>query len=147
MRPASLIRLRLATPHLPPYSVGKLFTRLAKLIVVFAAVQILGGHWLALQSVAWIGMLASYSHGQTLVVAIEKTFDGAHPCGLCKVVKTGRTEEQKQQVVKMIVKLDAVLGAVIQMPEPHRAEWRYFDSVPDMAARSLAPPTPPPQVA
>ena len=122
-----------------------MFTRLARLIVFFAAVQILGGHWLALQSVAWVGMLANYARGETLVAAIEKTFDGEHPCGLCKVVKSGRENEQKQQVVKNIVKLDAVLGAMMRMPLPQGAEWKYFASVPDMAARSLSPPTPPPQ--
>ena len=121
--------------------------RIGRIIVLFAAVQILGGHWAALQSVAWIGMLAEYARGENLISAIEKTFDGAHPCGLCKVVKTGRDEEQKQQVVKMIVKLDAVLAAVGQLVEPPASGREFFVRVSFAATRSLAPPTPPPQAA
>ncbi len=122
-----------------------MLARLARLIVFFAAVQILGGHWLALQSVAWVGMLANYTRGETLAAAIEKTFDGANPCGLCKVVKSGREKEQKQEMVGDIVKLVAVLGAVVWMPLPSGADWKYFARVAGMAPRSVAPPTPPPQ--
>ena len=119
-------------------------SRLARVIVFFAAVQILGGHWLALQSVAWVGMIAKYARGEALVVAIEKTFDGAHPCGLCKVVKSGREQEQKEQEQKVIVKLDAVLAATTTLRAPQASDWKYFVSVPVIAARNLAPPTPPP---
>lgn len=122
-----------------------MFNRVAKLIVFFAAVQLLGGHWLALQSVAWMGMLANYTMGETLVVAIEKTFDGDHPCGLCKVVKSGREQEQKQQAVKVVVKLDAVLAARSELALPQASEWKYCVSSPLVTRRSLAPPTPPPQ--
>lgn len=124
-----------------------MFTRLARLIVFFAAVQILGGHWLALQSVAWIGMVANYSQGETLMVALESTFDGQHPCALCKVVKSGRAQERQQPAVKVIVKLDAVLEDVMQMPDLLETACQYLAVVRASAARTLAPPTPPPQVA
>jgi hypothetical protein len=103
-----------------------------------------GGHWLALQSVAWVGMIASYARGETLVVAIEKTFAGEHPCGLCKMVKSGREREQQQDVAKMIVKLDAVLVATTTLRSPQASDWQYASGVPVAVARSLAPPTPPP---
>lgn len=122
-------------------------SRLSTLIVFFAAVQILGGHWMALQSVAWIGMLASYSRGETLVEAIEKTFDGAHPCGLCEVVKTGRTEEQKQPAAKVLVKLDAVLALLAAMPAPDAAAWVYPEWAATASVRNSSPPTPPPLAA
>lgn len=118
--------------------------RLAKFSCILAALQVCGGHWLALQSVAWVGMIASYAMGETLVVAIEKTFDGEHPCGLCEVVKTGREQEQKQQVAKTIVKLDAVLVATLALPTPQASDWQYFVFTPVIVARSLAPPAPPP---
>ena len=122
-----------------------MFTRLARLIVFFAAVQIVGGHWLVLQSVAWDEMIASHARGETLMVALEKTFDGKHPCSMCKMVKSGREQEQKQPLAKMIVKLDAVLADTMQLPAPHGADWKYPVLVPMAAERSLAPPTPPPQ--
>ena len=121
--------------------------RLAKLVCILAALQVCGGHWVTLQSVAWVGMLVSYSRGEALAVAVGKTFDGEHPCGLCDVVKSGREQEQKQQVAKTILKLDAVLAATAQLNVPQAAEWKYQAAVSLVATRSLAPPTPPPQVA
>ena len=41
-------------------------------------------------------MVVSYSQADSLAVAIQKTFDGAHPCKLCKVVKAGRKAEQEK---------------------------------------------------
>lgn len=122
-------------------------SRLTRLVVFLAAVQILGGHWLALQSVAWFGMIASYSRSHSLGVAIEKTFDGANPCGLCTVVKSGREQEQKQQVSKVVWKLDAVLAPALALPQPDGSRWEYFEQDSIMAERALAPPTPPPQAA
>jgi hypothetical protein len=119
-------------------------SRFARLIVFFAAVQILGGHWLALQSVAWVGMIAKYAQGDSLTVALEKTFDGAHPCDLCNVVKSGREQEQKSDLAKIIVKLDAVLAGFSGLPLPIAAEWTYGMSAPVIVTRTLAPPTPPP---
>ena len=120
------------------------FHRLARLVVCFAAVQILGGHWLALQSVAWIGMIAENARGETLVVAIEKTFDGAHPCSLCRVVKDGREQERKQEVAKLILKLDAVLSAASLLPSPVVTDWSYRPFALVALARTNSPPTPPP---
>lgn len=109
--------------------------------------QILGGHWFALQSVAWVGMIANYARGETFVIAIGKTFDGDHPCELCKVVKKGLSEEQKQQITKMIVKLEAVLAPTLQLPL-RPSQDRCFSTAEERGcARSLAPLTPPPLVA
>jgi hypothetical protein len=118
---------------------------IARLLVLCAAAQILGGHWLALQSVAWLRMLATYAHGETLVAAIEKTFDGAHPCELCQLVKNGRSEEQKNDEVKLIAKFEAVLGPRVATPSPRADAFSYFSIRLDGAVRTLAPPTPPPQ--
>lgn len=122
-------------------------SRLAKAIVILAAVQILGGHWMAMQSVAWIGMLAKYSRGESLVVAAEKTFDGQHPCSLCEVVKTGREQEQKQQTTKILLKIDAVLAVVLEVPVPLDTRHSYPRQFWSAANRTIAPPTPPPLVA
>lgn len=62
------------------------------LLVLFAAS---GGHWMALQSLAWTRMLLSYSRDGRFVEAVAKTFDGRHPCALCKEVeKSKKTESQ-----------------------------------------------------
>ena len=40
-----------------------------------------------LQVVAWCGMLVSYSRDNSAAEAIEMTFDGDHPCPMCKAIK------------------------------------------------------------
>lgn len=124
-----------------------MFQRLAKLLVLLAAVQLLGGHWMVLQSAAWVGMVVSYSHGESMATALEKTFDGAHPCDLCKVVKSGRDEEQRQPVAKSILKLDAVLVVKVELPQPPRvaADFPAPLAVLEMVMSQV--PTPPPRLA
>jgi hypothetical protein len=123
------------------------FKCLSRFIILLAAVQILGGHWMALQSVAWVGMLTDYARSSSLVAAIEKTLDGTHPCGLCEVVKTGREQEQKQQATKAIVKLEATLFPASLLPLPTFSDWKYPTHIPTLAARTSAPPVPPPLIA
>jgi hypothetical protein len=68
------------------------FGQVLMLLVLFAAS---GGHWMALQSLAWTRMLLSYSRSGQIVAAVAKTFDGRHPCALCKeVAKSKKTESQ-----------------------------------------------------
>ena len=70
--------------------------RIAKLLVVLALMVSIGAHWALLQTVAWTGMIISYSQDATLAEAISMTFDGEHPCKMCKVVKEGRKAEQEK---------------------------------------------------
>ena len=85
-----------------------MLVRLSKWVVVLALTFSLGAHWAFLQSVAWVSMIVSYSRDASFVEAVGKTFDGNHPCCLCKAIKQGRSEEKKQeqQQVKPGSKLD-----------------------------------------
>jgi len=69
------------------------FSRIATVSVLVLS---LGLHWALLQTVAWTGMIVSYSKEGSFQEAVSKTFDGKHPCGLCELVKAGRAEEKKQ---------------------------------------------------
>jgi hypothetical protein len=71
----------------------------------------LGLHWALLQTFAWTGMLITYARDASFKEAVAKTFDGQHPCALCKVIKKGRAEEknQEQKQVKPEIKLDLAL--------------------------------------
>lgn len=120
--------------------------RLSKILALIAAVQILGGHWMALQSVAWVGMVIDYSKSTSLTTAIEKTFDGGHPCELCKTVNKGRTEEQKDASMKLVVKFEAVLTVQVAMAVPAAQLWEYPRLWETHAALAFPPPTPPPLV-
>jgi len=68
----------------------------------------LGLHWAVLQTVAWAGMLVAYSQASTVREAVSRTFDGKHPCPLCKAIERGRQEEksQDQKTLKPSGKLD-----------------------------------------
>ena len=80
-----------------------LCTVLRKLGLLFAALalfSIAGGHWAVLQSVAWAEMLHDYTQRTgSVAVAVEQTFDGAHPCELCREIATSKAKEQKQSPV------------------------------------------------
>lgn len=108
----------------------------------------IGLHWSFLQSVAWVGMIVSYSQTDSLSVALEKTFDGRHPCKLCHFVKDGQQQEQqKQDIQKSGSKFDVCLDAdhaVSFAPVPEIVVCR-LTRLP--SARFSAPLLPPPRLA
>lgn len=126
------------------------FSRTRHLATVLAIASVLlasGGHWLLLQSVAWGGMLIAHSKTTSLSEAISRTFDGKHPCKLCKVVQAGRERETDRQTIlpsPRIPDLFCELRGVI-VP-PCQAELPQVTSAP-RRLHSIAhrPPTPPPK--
>lgn len=97
-------------------------------LVVVALCLSLGVHWALLQSLAWTGMLLSWSQEVSLVEAVKNTFDGEHPCPLCKAVESGQKELPKTAPIER-VKLDAVLASAIRLVAPPvlplvHADWR-----------------------
>ena len=110
-------------------------------MLVFAV----GAHWTLLQSVAWVGMAVTYSQNASFKEALEKTFDGKHPCKLCRLVAAGKKSEQQQAAHTLVTKIDFALSnsAVTLYPLileelPTRAPgWPAF--------RLEAPPLPPPR--
>jgi hypothetical protein len=74
-----------------------MFVRLARLLVVLMLATTLGMHWALLQTFAWTTMLADNLRSGSLTEAVVKTFDGKHPCCLCKAVKEGRDSEHKKE--------------------------------------------------
>ncbi|HTL73739.1 MAG TPA: hypothetical protein VL863_10585 [bacterium] len=83
-----------------------MFARLAKFLVVTALVATTGAHWAALQTVAWTTMLANNLRSQSFTQAVSDTFDGEHPCCLCKAIKVGKQSEQKSAAVAPILKME-----------------------------------------
>ena len=71
--------------------------RLPKLAVVMALSCSIGLHWAFFQSLAWVGMVVSYSQNSPLKEALVKTFDGKHPCALCKEIAKGQRSEKKSE--------------------------------------------------
>jgi hypothetical protein len=120
-------------------------TKLAQIVVVSALVLAIGAHWGALQTIAWISMAVSYSQQSPLKEALLKTFDGRHPCRLCKVVQEGKKSEKTQQPYKPLTKLDLFfLSASLALRPPH---FQPFSSGSQDIASAItaAPPKPPPR--
>lgn len=122
--------------------------RLAKLFVVLPLTLSLGAHWMFLQSVAWFGMVVNYSQHDPLLEAISKTFDGRHPCRLCKFVQAGKAQEKKQDAPKPKTKLDQglvyVSSVMLFPPSLERCVLAHSRS---SNSRCESPPTPPPEQA
>lgn len=83
-----------------------MLARFGKFIVVVALITTTGLHWAVLQSVAWTTMLADNLRTQSLTEAVTHTFDGEHPCCLCKAIAAGRKSEQKKEFTAPLQKLE-----------------------------------------
>jgi hypothetical protein len=119
--------------------------RLGKFFVVFTLVTMLGGQWTMLQSIAWVGMIANYSENGTFKEALVKTFDGKHPCCLCKAIAAGKKSEKKNEFTMQMQKLEfppAKENFVLIAP----SQFHLFPLVNSFADSLIQkPPTPPPR--
>lgn len=111
-----------------------------------AALHLMGGHWLALQSVAWVTMLVDYAEDASMVEALSKTFDGQHPCSMCRAVASGQSEEndRRESSLDAGVKLVAVLAEESPASALPSSELRYFPYVKSPPCPELAMISPPP---
>jgi hypothetical protein len=82
------------------------FKRLGKISLVIALVTTLGAHWALLQTVAWTTMLAENLHTSSFHEAVTKTFDGTHPCCLCKAIAAAKQSERKTEFSLQSQKLE-----------------------------------------
>lgn len=122
-----------------------MFVRLGKLLIVTALVAMLGAHWALLQTVAWTTMLADNLQSASLQDAIVKTFDGRHPCPLCRAIAAGKKAEQKREFTAQMQRFE--------FPPPKESlalippsEFRLLPLMNSFAERdNSAPPTPPPR--
>jgi hypothetical protein len=110
-----------------------------------------GGHWMALQSIAWARMLLEYSRTDSLVAAMEKTFDGRHPCCMCRRIQEARRQEQRQKppLLKWEKQrelwLEARRVSVPLPPVPGRHATAFVADV--HSDFVITPPKPPPRAA
>jgi hypothetical protein len=121
--------------------------RLFKLPVVLALMVSIGLHWALLQSVAWVGMVVRYAQNDSFSSAIEKTFDGKHPCALCRIVAEGQKAEKKQDVKKPGPKFELFIALGSEITFPPASVSLMPLSADSPSAPSGAPPLPPPRIA
>ena len=116
-----------------------------KALLIAMLVAIAGGNWCALQSLAWMTMLAGNLRMDSFTAAVERTFDGKHPCPLCKAIAAGKKSEEKKEYAAPFTRLEfPPLPGRFVMDAPER-----FPRLPliDRFSRTLRtqPPTPPPR--
>ena len=104
-----------------------------------------GGHWVLLQSVAWVRMTVRFSQAASLEEALKMTFDGEHPCALCKAVKQGKQSEQEPQRRTLDKKIDLYCPHhAIEVVQPVK-HLPAFAAVKHVSSGREAPPRPPPK--
>jgi hypothetical protein len=122
-----------------------MFFRLGKMLVVIALAATLGAHWALLQTVAWTSMLADNLQSCSFRDAVVKTFDGKHPCCLCKAIAAGKKSEKKNEFTSQMQKLEytPMKGNVVLIPPTQS----HLLSLEDLVAESFTqePLTPPPR--
>ena len=59
---------------------------MASVMIGLALFLTTGGHLAILQGVAWTNMVRDFAKTESIGTALEKTFDGQHPCTLCKKI-------------------------------------------------------------
>lgn len=63
-----------------------IFRAMASVMIGLALFLTTGGHLAILQGVAWTNMVRDFAKTESIGTALEKTFDGQHPCQLCKTI-------------------------------------------------------------
>lgn len=105
-----------------------------------------GGHWGLLQVVAWTRMAIVYSRSESMPAALSHTFDGRHPCALCKLIRQTQPSPRQAELQQTVTRLDTPFaeGLALRLPEPPDAGIAWTaDAV--FPWRSDPPPVPPPR--
>lgn len=108
-----------------------------------------------IQVVAWSQMLANYSSEEGIVKGVKMTFDGNHPCALCKVAAKSRKQNPNggpynnpSSSGKLLVK-NVLLSKGTDLPEPVMTDFRVTGFPPIRRFVSVwesRPPVPPPRL-
>ena len=63
-------------------------------------------------------MVVAYSQQCSIGKAIERTFDGEHPCNLCKHISKGRAAEKKHENQTPVAKADLIctIRGIVLLP-------------------------------
>jgi len=91
-------------------------------------------------------MLINYSHGAAVSSAIEMTFDGRHPCPLCKAISRGEQGGKKQEF-QAAGKIDMDFVKVAELPAPLARDFAWPAFLAAGCGFQPEPIVPPPRVA
>jgi|SRR5579862_54060 len=122
------------------------FFRFGQALMLAALLAASGGHWAVLQSVAWTTMIVDYSRTSRISDAVAKTFDGEHPCPLCKTIAKGRASENRPDSQAAVSKVDFFFRQAGAFIPPSLSSWRCVASSDIADERAHLPALQPPRV-
>lgn len=122
--------------------------------MLLCCLQLCGGHYGTFQVVAWARMLVDYSQKDGLLEGAVKTFDGEHPCEMCKCIEKAKKSDSEKPENRSIVAAKllpqwfiAPAGIFLETP---RFQQTVVISTPwtERCAESFgaSPPVPPPRI-
>lgn len=124
---------------------------LKKAFILLTALLLSGVQWNVLQVIAWSGMIVNYfEQTKDIDQALKMTFDGEHPCCLCKTIAEEKQREQDDTRDIPLIPVSMPIGIVaVSTTSISYCAKRPLLFV--LSAQSLlasrdapAPPTPPP---
>lgn len=118
-----------------------------RVATILALCLSIGLHWAALQSFAWTTMLIEYAKDRPLRQAIEQTFDGKHPCQICKGISLAQHVPKRQSVQVTVNKLDLICATRSFRFVRHFEYLEYTGQATVISLREESPPVPPPRLA
>lgn len=119
--------------------------RLSRSFVALVICCSIGGHWIGLQSIAWASMIVNYSQHCSIAKAIEHTFDGEHPCNLCKHIGKARDREKKPDSQSPVGKTDLICTVRQLIFLPPFTHFEYPDFLSTVRSGFGLTPYPPPR--
>jgi len=119
--------------------------RIAHAVVVLALCLSIGTHWVVLQSVAWGTMIVRYAQQTSLSQAVAQTFDGDHPCNLCKRISAAKHSEKKSDAQSLTIKPDLICATRRVILLPRSADFLFTWVEMNASLLAHSPPTPPPR--
>ncbi len=121
------------------------FKRFGHGLLILSLLCATGGHWAMLQSVAWATMLANNARTQCLSDAITTTFDGRHPCPICRQIAQSRQSEKKSDAQLELKRLEYSLDSAVFVICPPGHFFLTGERSSSAPLLTEAPPTPPPR--
>jgi hypothetical protein len=115
--------------------------------MVVALLGAMGSHWLVLQSIAWTTMLADNLRVASLSEALSRTFDGKHPCPLCRQIDAGKRSENKAAFPPEFKRFEFLPVTPRPFVSPTVVFHFLTPSIRPFKSFIHPPPTPPPRLA
>ena len=131
--------------HRPAGIFAFVFPRFRHVLLIVALLAATGVHWTLLQAVAWSNMLAQNLETDSILEALTKTFDGKHPCLICKQIAAAKKSEKKAKFPPINRKMNIIHAPSQFVFAAPMVFWLQYQWCANADALPRTPPVPPPR--